>query len=171
VSTPTRNHPVCVGNAGEDDVNTIVLGGYTLVIPLELDLDDDPLQDDEVRLRSEDGCFERVVKASDPEAEPAPDERLLYYHFHDVPPGAYRIEVNVAGRWSKVLDGIVVKRTGPVVRGAELGAERPQVQLGSGVVGEAEDPPEPDDEDEDDEPDSPDALEYMDLAEGYEDAD
>lgn len=166
MSTTRAEYRVCVGNVGGDDINTIVVGGFELVIPLELDLDDDPLQDDEVRLYSEDGCFTQIVKASDPGAEPAPDERLLYYHFRDVPPGAYRVEVNVGGRWTRVLDGVVVRRSGPVLRGAQLDAERPALQLGPGAQPEED---ESEDEPEEDEPQSPDALEYMDLADGFAD--
>src|SRR4051812_42281272 len=51
-------HEVALFNPGEEDHDTIVLSGIDLVIPLELDIDGDPLQDDEVRLRSEDGYYD-----------------------------------------------------------------------------------------------------------------
>ena len=156
---------VSVGNPGEDDFNTIVIGGTDLVIPLEMDLDDDPMQDDEVRLRSLDGFFEQVVRASDPDAAPAPDERLIYYQFRDVPPGAYAIEVNVGGRWSLVASGLIVTKTGSVLGASELNTERPSLALGSGLVAE-----DADDDDDDDGPTSLEALEYMDLNDGFEDS-
>jgi hypothetical protein len=120
MATRASTHRVCVGNFGEDDFNTLVIDGMDLVIPLEMDLDDDPMQDDEIRLRSIDGFFEQVVRASDPEAEPKPDERLIYYHFRDVPPGAYRIEVNVGGVWALVVDALIVTRTGSMLHGTQL---------------------------------------------------
>lgn len=167
MATRASNHRVCVGNLGEDDFNTLVIGGMDLVIPLEMDLDDDPMQDDEIRLRSLDGFFEQVVRASDPDAEPSPDERLIYYHFRDVPPGPYRIEVNVGGAWALVVDGLIVTRTGSMLHGNKLTNERPSLSLGAGLVQETG---EQDEADQGGEVSSVEELEYMDLNDGFEDS-
>lgn len=167
MATRASNHRVCVGNLGEDDFNTLVIDGIDLVIPLEMDLDDDPLQDDEIRLRSLDGFFEQIVRASDPDAEPKPDERLIYYHFRDVPPGPYRIEVNVGGVWALVVDGLIVTRTGSMLHGNKLTNERPSLSLGSGLVQETEEDAE---DEQGGEVSSVDELEYMDLNDGFEDS-
>lgn len=170
MATRASTHRVCVGNLGEDDFNTLVIGGIDLVIPLEMDLDDDPLQDDEIRLRSLDGFFEQIVRASDPDAEPAPDERLIYYHFRDVPPGPYRIEVNVGGVWVLVVDGLIVTRTGSTLHGNKLTNERPTLALGAGLVEGSEEEDEEDDQGaEASSVSSVEELEYMDLNDGFED--
>lgn len=163
------SHRVCVGNLGGEDFNTLVIDGIDLVMPLEMDLDDDPMQDDEIRLRSLDGFFEQIVRASDPDAEPAPDERLIYYHFRDVPPGPYRIEVNVGGVWALVVDGLVVTRTGTMLHGNKLTNERPALALGSGLVQESDDADEAE-SGAGSSGSSVEALEYMDLNDGFEDS-
>ncbi|HMA93971.1 MAG TPA: hypothetical protein VKP30_14870 [Polyangiaceae bacterium] len=124
---------VSVGNVGETDYNTVVLSGTELIVPLEMDLDDDPLQDDEVRLVSEDGEFERHIRASDPDAEPDEDNRLIHYRFRAVPAGLYRVQVNVAGTWTDVVEGLLVQRGGVVCGDTQLGTNRPQLQLAPGA--------------------------------------
>lgn len=103
-------HDVAVFEPGSDQTNTLVLSGVDLVVPLERDLDNDPFQDDEVRLRSEDGHFERILLSSDDDVEPSPDGTLLHYCFRCVPPGMYGVSVRVAGEWTSVLRGLVVER-------------------------------------------------------------
>lgn len=120
---------VALGNAGESDYNTVVLSGTDVVVPLEMDLDDDPLQDDEVRLVSEDGEFERHVRASDPDAEADDENRLIHYRFRAVPAGLYRVQVNVAGTWTDVVEGLLVQRGAVLCGETQLGTERPQLQL------------------------------------------
>jgi len=89
---------IALGNPGEKDHNTIVLSGIDLVVPLELDLDSDPLHDDEIRLKSETGGFERILLSSDPNVTPDPDKHILLYRFRVVPPGIYRLSVKVGER-------------------------------------------------------------------------
>ena len=127
---------VALGNSHERDHNTLVLSGIDLVVPLEIDLDCDPLHDDEVRLASEDGAFERVLLSSDPHVTPDAAKRLLLYRFRAVPPGLYRLAVKVGERWSDLVVGLVVS-----ARGAFLGDRA----LGDG---EPEAPDEPDEPDE-----------------------
>jgi hypothetical protein len=153
-------YAVAVGNEGEDDHNTIVLSGVDLSVPLEMDLDDDPLQDDEIRIRSEDGFFEQHVRASDADAEPLVDQRMILYHFRGVPPGVYRIQVNVAGRWVDVIRGLVVRRGGVVHAGSNLTTSRPTHSLGPAAP-----PPEPPEHDE-----APDEeSEFMDVNDSFQD--
>ena len=61
----TSRHAVALGTPGETHANTIVLGGATIVIPLEMDPDHDPLHDDEVRLWSAHGGYDRTMFVSE----------------------------------------------------------------------------------------------------------
>jgi len=112
-------HPVSLGNPGAPDRNTLALWRRTLVIPLERDLDGDPLQDDEVRLVRSDGADARVRRVGEPEVEASPDGARLLYRFDDVAFGVYRVEVRVGGRWLAVVPELVVRR-----RGIFVGAQR-----------------------------------------------
>ncbi len=89
--------------------------GIDLVIPLEVDLDNDPDTDDEVRLRSLDGEYEQRLRASDQEVTQEGDHPLLNYRFGAVPPGLYCVEVKVGEEWYLVLDGLRVTRKGVFV--------------------------------------------------------
>src|SRR5688572_16188799 len=60
-------HDVSLGNDGEDDFNTVVLDGAEVVLPLEMDIDGDPLQDDTVSLRSVHGLYEQTLTARSPD--------------------------------------------------------------------------------------------------------
>lgn len=103
-------HNVALFNPGESEHNTIVLGGVDLVIPLELDMDGDPFQDDAVCLRSNGGDWEHVCLSSDPEVTAAKDKRHLYYPFHDVPAGLYHVDVRIAENWVTVISNLLVSR-------------------------------------------------------------
>src|SRR5215471_17717684 len=85
-STPAR-HAVALARPEDSSANTIVLGGAVVIIPLEIDPDHDPLHDDEVRLWSQHGGFDRTILASDPEAEADLDARLINYRFENVQRG------------------------------------------------------------------------------------
>jgi hypothetical protein len=107
----TACHAVSFGNTGEHDKNTIVLTGVDLVLPLEMDLDGDPLHDDEVRLSSPAG-LERVLRVSDDDVEKDFERHIANYRFRVVPPGVYDVATRIAGVWIDVMRGIVVKRAG-----------------------------------------------------------
>lgn len=144
---PHRTYRVATGPIGASAHNTIVVRGMSLTLPLELDLDDDPLQDDEVRLRSQDGFFEQHVRASDPEAEPLIEERLLLYHFRDVPPGVYNAEVNAGGRWRTVVRGLLVERSGADGADPHISGTRESPKLGGEDAHHVHDDPEGEDRD------------------------
>ncbi|WP_224366428.1 carboxypeptidase-like regulatory domain-containing protein [Hyalangium versicolor] len=105
-------YDVMLGEPGQQAHNILVLGGMDIVIPLERDLDGDPMQDDTIRLASLDGSYALVLKASDLDVEPDPDNRLLHYRFRGVPPGVYSVAVNIAGEWSVVIPDLIVRRSG-----------------------------------------------------------
>lgn len=121
-----ETYDVSLGNKGEDDHNTIVLSGIDIVVPVELDMDGDPFQDDAVRLRAEHGHFDQVLVASDPDVEIDTDSRYLFYRFRHVPPGAYRASVRIGDDWVPLLRGLVVTKDGAFVGGKKLGEDRPQ---------------------------------------------
>lgn len=133
---------VAVFEGGDRHTNTIVLRGADIIVPLSRDLDDDPLQDDEVRLQREDGHFERVVRSSDVDVEPHGDTELLY-HFRDVPPGLYRVSVRVAGQWADVIVDLIVRRGGVFCNGERV------EQGPAAAPSPATDDEEPEDEEED----------------------
>jgi len=120
----TLSYDVALGNQGEQDHNTIVFSGVDITVPLEMDLDNDPLQDDEVRLKSLDGLYEAILLASDPEVKPDTDRQLLLYTFRNVPPGAYRIGVRISDEeWMDVVVGLIVSKTGASLGGKTLGTK------------------------------------------------
>lgn len=121
-------YDVALGNKGEDDHNTIVLSGVDIVVPVELDMDGDPFQDDAVRLRAEHGHFDQVLVAQDPDVEADAEGRYLYYRFRHVPPGAYRASVRIGDDWVPLLRGIVVTRDGAFAGGKALGEDRPSTK-------------------------------------------
>lgn len=119
-------HDVALFNAGETEHNTIVLGGVDVVIPLELDMDGDPFQDDAVCLRSLGGDWEHVCLSSDPEVKAARDKRHLYYPFHDVPAGIYSVDVRVAESWNTVISNLLVSRGAAYIGDQKLGETAPE---------------------------------------------
>jgi hypothetical protein len=121
-------HAVALGTPGEAHANTIVLGGATIVIPLEMDPDCDPLHDDEVRLWSAHGGYDRTLFASDPNVEPDIDARMMFYRFEDVPLGLYRVAVCVAGEWHDLMHNLIVARDGVFLGGKKLETEKPALQ-------------------------------------------
>jgi hypothetical protein len=150
---------IMLGNPGESDHNTIVLSGIDLVVPLELDLDSDPLHDDEIRLKSETSAFERILLSSDPNATPDPDKHLLLYRFRVVPPGIYRISVKVGETWSDLVVGLVVSK-----KGAYLGDKR----LDDGDPEAIHPPPVPKADEESEPVLEPEELgDFMDINDGY----
>lgn len=121
-----ETYDVALGNPDENDHNTIVLSGIDIVIPVELDMDDDPFQDDAVRLRAEHGHYDQVLVASDPDVEIDTDKRYIYYRFRLVPPGAYRASVRIGADWVPLLRGLVVTKLGAFVGGEPLGEDEPE---------------------------------------------
>jgi len=154
-----RGYDVELGNVRGKDFNTIVLSGVDLTVPLEMDLDDDPLQDDEVRLQSEDGRFEKHVLASDPDAKPDVDKRIVLYTFRLVPPGMYRVSVRIgAEKWLDVVTGLVVTKQGAFLGDKKLGSEPEAVSETTDEP--AEEPPEA--------PQEPEELgEFVDVNDGF----
>ncbi|MRG90705.1 hypothetical protein [Polyangium spumosum] len=155
-----RSHDVALGNPRGKDFNTIVLSGVDLTVPLEMDLDDDPLQDDEVRLRSEDGHYEKILLASDADARPDPDKRLVLYTFRLVPPGAYRIAVRIgAEKWLDVVTDLVVTKQGAFLGDKKLGTE-PERVAEETAEEPADDPP-------DEAPEEEELGEFVDVNDGF----
>lgn len=120
-------HNVALFNPGESEYNTIILGGVDVVIPLELDMDGDPFQDDAVCLRSHGGNWEDVRLSSDPEVVAAPDKRHLYYPFQDVPAGIYHVDVRIAERWNTVLSNLLVTRGKAYIGDKVLPSSAPEI--------------------------------------------
>ncbi len=124
-----HDYPVALFDAGDTYYNTIVLPGLEIIVPLEEDLDCDPLQDDEIRLQTLDGSFEQIRKASDPEAVPDDDAGLIYYHFSDVPAGYYRVSVRIGEVWVDVSVNLMVTRKGVYLCGNRLTKEAPAARF------------------------------------------
>jgi hypothetical protein len=131
-------HDVALGNVDEEDFNTLVLSGIDIVVPVEMDADGDPLQDDEVRLRSEDGYYDAVLRSSDPDVEPDTEAGYLNYCFRLVPPGVYRVSVRVREQWALLVRGLVVKRDGVYVNGEQLDDQPPADRPAAAPAEEAE---------------------------------
>lgn len=119
---------VALLNPDEDDYNTIALTGVDIVFPLERDPEEDPLQDDEVRLRSEDGAYDESITVDDRDVE-IHDDRLFLYRFRDVPPGVYRVFTCVGGVWSEAMRGLVVSKRGVHYQGRRLDEGAPVIEI------------------------------------------
>jgi hypothetical protein len=118
---------VMLGSPGDKSSNTLVLSGIDLEVPLEMDLDADPLHDDEVRLLSEDGAYEAVLYASEPDVRADLDKNLYIYCFRSVPPGLYRIQVRTSDqKWATVITDVVVGRKGVRIGDTELEDKDPE---------------------------------------------
>ena len=93
----------------------------------ETEFDADPLHDDEVRLLSEDGAYEAVLCASEPDVRADLDKNLYIYCFRSVPPGLYRIQVRTSDqKWTTVITDIVVGRKGVRIGETELQDKDPE---------------------------------------------
>lgn len=118
---------VMLGAPGDEGVNTLVLSGIDLEVPLEMDLDADPLHDDEVRLLSEDGAYEAILCASEPDVKADLDKNLYIYCFRAVPPGLYRIQVRTSDqKWATVITDILVGRKGVQLGDLQLEDKDPE---------------------------------------------
>lgn len=138
-----RNVATC--DSDEKIASTLVLGLRDVIIPLEMDVDGDPLQDDEVRLASVGGVVERVLHASSEDVEPDREARLLYYRFRDVPYGAYRVSVRIAEEWTDVFHDLVVRKEGVFCGEMKLDGSKPKNQISAPLLPveqEGEDAPE-----------------------------
>ena len=140
---------VAVGAPDASSPNTLVIGGATVVVPIEMNAEEDPLHDDEVRLWSVRGSYDCTRYVSDPEVEPDHDSRLMHYRFEDVPFGVYRVAVCVSGMWHDLMHGLVVAPDGVFLGGKKLSTEKPALTAAPPVLdeGEEDDAPEtiPDD--------------------------
>jgi hypothetical protein len=117
---------VALGNRDETEQNTLVIADREVTLFLERDYDDDPLQDDRVRLLSFDGSVELILESDDPEhVEAVEDESLLCYRFLAVPFGLYRVMVEVDGGWKEVINNLIVRRQGVFIGDVELSDAAP----------------------------------------------
>jgi len=118
---------VMLGAPADKAFNTLVLSGIDLEVPLEMDLDADPLHDDEVRLLREDGAYSAVLCANEPDVRADLDKNLYIYRFRFVPPGIYRIQVRTSDQgWATVITDIVVGRKGVRIGDTELEDKDPE---------------------------------------------
>lgn len=106
-----------------------MLGRWDIVVPLERDLDDDPLHDDEVVLKDADGVIVRRVFASDDDVAEDPDSGMLLYTFRDVPFGVYSVAVAVGAQQHPVIAQVIVRAKGVFVGDEQLGADDPLEKL------------------------------------------
>jgi hypothetical protein len=69
-----------------------------LIVPLDRDFDGDPLQDDEVLLRTSDGTLLRRLLSSDADVTDDPDKGLRFYRFRNLRYGLYHVWIVVGGQ-------------------------------------------------------------------------
>ena len=99
-----------IAPAGKDDetFNRIVLSGLDVVIPLEIDLDEDPNTDDAIRLIDRDGGYKRVLEEGDEDVVRDARAPFLNCTFRLVPPGVYDVDVRLHNKWHTVIAGLEV---------------------------------------------------------------
>ena len=117
--------------------------GVDVIVPLELDLDGDPLQDDEVRLRSRDGEYERVLWISDRNVTRDEPNRLAHYRFRRVPFGYYDVAARIGGRWVTIFRKVLVMLSGVYGLDQQLTEDPPKPALPAEPApdGQTEPPP------------------------------
>jgi hypothetical protein len=106
---------------GGSPVNTLVPDLWDVLVPIELDLDDDPRQDDEVSLVGVTGKTVRHLTRADPDVAPDPDSGRLIFRFRSVRFGIYAVWLTVAGDRHELIPHLVVRRAGVFVGDAKLG--------------------------------------------------
>lgn len=124
-----REHHVALFEQGDKHLNTLVTA-TDLVFPLEADLDGDPDQDDEVRLKSIGGHYVVSLHAQDEAVKLHPEKALLLYCFEDVPKGVYTLEVRVGTRWSALLHDVEVRKDGLYVDGHRYNTTVDEIHAG-----------------------------------------
>lgn len=122
-----ERHAVALFDPGDEGHNVLVLSGIDVVVPVEMDLDGDPLQDDAVSLRSIHGLYEQVLTVGDPDVRPDPDRRVAFYRFRYVPPGLYRVAVRIGSGWMPIGTRLTVRKDGVYWDGTRLEATPPTV--------------------------------------------
>ncbi len=125
-------YQVALCDVGDRSTNTLQLIGYDVVVPLEMDLDGDPLQDDRVRLVADTGRRVREVSSSAREAERDDATGTILYHFRDVPPGVYHVETFIRGGWYRVVEGLTVRQKGVFLGATALTDEAPSASFDAG---------------------------------------
>jgi hypothetical protein len=156
---------VAVGAPGAPAPNTLVLGGASVVVPIEMNPEEDPLHDDAVRLWSVRGSYDCTLLASDAEVEPDADSRLMHYRFDDVPLGVYRVAVCTAGEWHDLMHGLVVAQDGVYLGGKKLETDKPQIRVAPPEI------PSDDDEEEADGKSEPESIVFFSHGREAEDDD
>jgi hypothetical protein len=119
-----RRHSVALNRPDDTSHNTIVLAGLDLVVPVEIDLDDDAETEDEVRLESDDGWYEAHVRSSEDSVERDGDRPVLLYPFEEVPPGIYSVATKVGDTWWTVIRGLRVTRAAVYYGDTKLHGDR-----------------------------------------------
>lgn len=117
------SHSVALQNPGEKEWNCLAVPGIDIVVPLHEDLDCDPFQDDEIRLQSLAGGYEKIVRSSSPDATPDHDSAMIYYRFRAVPTGLYSIAVRIHGHWVDISHSLIVTPKGVWLGDTRLDAE------------------------------------------------
>jgi hypothetical protein len=111
---------VTLGTPDDTSHNVVVLSGVDLDVPLEADLDDDPLHDDELLLEGTDGSFRRLTPKH-PDVRLDLEKKLYIYRFRSVPPGEYRLSVRLSDDvWASIATGIRVDKRGASFGGRQL---------------------------------------------------
>jgi len=135
---------IAPSNKDDTTFNRIVLSGLDIVIPLEIDLDEDPKTDDAIRLIDRDGDYSRVLEDGDDDVVRDAHAPFLRCTFRVVPPGVYDVDVRLHNKWHTVIAGLQVTSRSVRLNGESF--------VGTNNLGEfAEADPVPADDDSDDE--------------------
>jgi hypothetical protein len=118
-------HDVATFDEDDGNVNVLVLPGHDVIVPVEMDPDGDPLQDDGIALDSIGGAYRRFLRPGGPDVEADLEKRRWFYRFRDVPYGVYRVALHVGETWTYLLTDLIVRREGVFAGGKKLGAQKP----------------------------------------------
>ena len=117
-------HRIVPGMPEDEKFNTLVRG-HDVLVPLEADLEDDPLQDDEVRLLAEDGDQTYSLRTSDAAVTFDKEKNLLLYQFRNVAFGLYDLQVRVDDEWVTMVSALHVLPDGVWVGDEQMGTDEP----------------------------------------------
>ena len=117
---------IALGTAADDVHDVIVLSGLYVDVPMEADLDADPLHAAQLRLERADGSV-WVLGVGDPDVGLDLANGRYVYTFRSVTYGRYCISIKlpVDDVWAKFVTGIVVSKKGVFLNGKAMASSLP----------------------------------------------
>ncbi len=89
-----------------------------LIIPVQMNLDGDDEVKDELKIISEDGSFEKIIREDDKEnASKDMENELLFFNFGTLPDNKYKVQFKANNEWFDLIADLNTKESDPFVGG------------------------------------------------------